>query len=831
MSIKLKLILPFILGAIIVSIVINTIWLPKHKMKVIEKITFGETAYLSLLGEAVVPSVLSLDLANLHANLDQIVLKKKTSWEELSFIDADGFQLYPLEKTQFIEKSGYHWIEAPINSDGKNIGVFKVNVNINQLISGDVKDIKSLEYAIYIILMLFSIMSFFLQYIFISQPIQKTSVAVSEIAKGNYNYALPVSSKDEIGLFIDSFKKMVDSLKDREENLRKFNKAINDSGHSISITDHEGFLQYVNKSFVEETGYEENEVIGQNIVGFSPDGNKENGINDMWESLSKGGQWKKEMVNKRKNGEKYDVSLSVSPIFDEQDKIEGYVFVQIDITQQKKLTRQLEQQTKKAVDANKAKSEFIANMSHEIRTPLNAVIGFSEILMPEIDDEENKKCVEAIKTAGNNLLQLINDILDLSKIEAGMLSLSSDPVSISTMMRELECVYAQSAKSKGLNFIIELSPLLPENIICDEIRLRQSLSNLIGNAIKFTREGGIRLCVKESYVNNNSGLVNVEFKVKDTGIGIPEDQQDLIFESFRQQNGQSNRDYGGTGLGLSITKKFVEMMNGEIKLKSVKNRGSEFTIILKDLLILDSEKVTDMIPKTVFNDKIDFQQAKILIVDDAKLNRDLLKTFLLNMNTQVIEAVNGEEAVFLSQQSKPGIILMDIRMPVMDGYRAAELIKANQCTADIPIIATTASVHMTDINIKYSNFDYYIAKPIHLKNLVLVMTKFINSKIKIEEIKTNDDFIIGYDILINSELDYLLKNYLLSYWKEIKDSNDFEKIAEFSIKLQSETRKYECQLLNQYSESLQISIEKFDILKIGDLLTDFPKLIEGFKVA
>lgn len=830
MSIKLKLILPFVLGIFIVFLVINFIWIPQHKIKIIKNITKTETAYLSLLGEAVVPDILSLDLANLHANLVQILEKRKVIWKNLTFIDSEGVQLFPINKIHEIKDTNLKWIKVPLYFESNYLGTFKVSINIKQLISEDLKDIKFLELMVYTILIAFSMMSFLLQYIFISKPIQETSNAVTEIAKGYYEQPLPKTSNDEIGLFITSFKKMIHSLKDREYHLRNFKKAINESGHSISITDTQGYIKYINKSFIEETGYKETDIIGKNITYFNSQEENSKQIQDMWYALSKGKQWKKEMINKNIHGNTYDVNQSVSPIFDEEQNIEGYVFVQIDITNQKELTRQLELQTQKAIESNKAKSEFIANMSHEIRTPLNAVIGYSEILAPEIHDKENKKIIESIKIAGNNLLQLINDILDLSKIEAGMLSLSKDPVSFKSLAKELECVFAQSAISKGLDFKIILSPNLPQHVICDEIRIRQSLTNLIGNSIKFTEKGSIELYIQEIYNSNNPTLVNLEFRVKDTGIGIPKNQQDLIFESFRQQSGQSNRKYGGTGLGLSITKKFVEMMNGKIELISDVGQGSEFIILLNDLIISHSEKVNDVIPENLSNENFDFQEAKILIVDDVKLNRDLLKTLLSKLNTKLFEAVNGEEAVFVTDKVKPNLILMDIRMPVMDGYKASHLIKTNQGSKHIPIIATTASIHASESNIKNTSFDYFLSKPINLKSLLLLMSKILSNHLIVEDLKIMEETNEPIEESISKELHYLLENDFYVEWETVKDSNDFEKISSFSDRLNLKAQHFECNLLKIYSEELNSSIENIDINQMNELLLNYTNLIKKFKI-
>ena len=238
--------------------------------------------------------------------------------------------------------------------------------------------------------------------------------------------------------------------------------------------------------------------------------------------------------------------------------------------------------------ANEAKSEFLANMSHEIRTPLNAVIGISELLSNTIKDKKQQNYMKTINNAGNSLLLIINDILDLSKIDSGKMELNYKPIKLHAIFKEIETIFMQEVQRKEIEFLVEIPNHIPEMILFDEIRIRQILLNLIGNAVKFTEKGYVKLSIKVLPSNKRDMRhVDLHLSIEDTGIGIPENEKERIFQAFTQISGQSIKKYGGTGLGLSITKKLVEMMNGKISLKSEVGKGSQFLVEFTNVQIVD----------------------------------------------------------------------------------------------------------------------------------------------------------------------------------------------------------------------------------------------------
>ena len=376
-----------------------------------------------------------------------------------------------------------------------------------------------------------------------------------------------------------------------------------------------------------------------------------------------------------------------------------------------------------AIKANNAKSEFIANMSHEIRTPLNAVIGFSELLETRLKSDELLEYVNAINVAGKSLLGLIEDILDMSKIEARKMHLNTEVVHLPRLLTEIQQIFTREAKEKALDFRIDYFEDLPNQVVVDAKRIRQVLLNIVGNAIKFTKAGSVVIKAKGTFWNREDATVDLRISVEDTGIGIPEADVDQIFQAFRQQSGRISRDYGGTGLGLAISKKLVAMMGGDLSLVSEVDKGSIFSIDLYNLPVVEEEIQEEEVK---ILDDVCFHEAKILAVDDEGLNRMLLHELLKDRCSTIDCAENGKEALVMAGKRSYDMVIMDMIMPEKDGVETAKDLRQMSGYKNVPIICFSANVNKDVGGIQvHPEFDDCLAKPVHLNEMLSMMKRHL----------------------------------------------------------------------------------------------------------
>ncbi|MDA7817433.1 ATP-binding protein [Sulfurimonas sp.] len=393
------------------------------------------------------------------------------------------------------------------------------------------------------------------------------------------------------------------------------------------------------------------------------------------------------------------------------------------IDEVKKKTTDLRKAKELAEDSSKTKSEFLANMSHEIRTPMNSIIGFAEILNKKDTSDEYKLITKNILNSSKSLLIVINDILDLSKIEAGKMTIIKESASLTEMFMEIENIFILKSEEKGIKLFFDIDDNFPNYLLVDISRIRQILINLLGNAIKFTPANG-KVVMTARLENKSDNHINLFISVKDTGIGIPQNELSSIFEAFIQKDGQNNRTFGGTGLGLSISNKLSKLMNGTINVVSEENIGSEFTLQLDDIEIDNSNT-----HKTVesIDTNMEIAGATILIVDDIQMNRTLVSLLFEDHDVNLIEAENGQIALDVLQDTSVDLILMDIQMPIMDGFEATNIIRQDNSLKSIPVIALTASVMKEEVQaILDHDFNDYLEKPINTKLFYLSIKKHLS---------------------------------------------------------------------------------------------------------
>jgi signal transduction histidine kinase/DNA-binding NarL/FixJ family response regulator len=379
-------------------------------------------------------------------------------------------------------------------------------------------------------------------------------------------------------------------------------------------------------------------------------------------------------------------------------------------------TQALETAKEAAEVANRAKGEFLANVSHEIRTPMNSILGFCEMLRGITLEPRSQAFLQAINSSSKTLMALLNDILDLSKIEAGKLELQYEQVDLRQLISEIQQIFSQKINEKKIQLLVEINQNVPSLIIFDEIRLRQILFNVVGNAIKFTKQGFVKITIISESVSASAQEIQLILKIQDTGIGIAKENHDRIFDVFTQSEGQSTRKYGGAGLGLTITRRLVEMLEGKIELESTLGQGTTFSVVFPSVKVEHKAKITVIQQKD--NDLQQFVPATILVVDDVKLNRDLLRCFFQDTDHHILEAINGLESITLAKQHHPDLIIMDLLMPILDGKEATFALKNDPETATIPIIILTASVLIEDRVTLEKSCKIFLTKPLRKNDLV-----------------------------------------------------------------------------------------------------------------
>jgi PAS domain S-box-containing protein len=419
------------------------------------------------------------------------------------------------------------------------------------------------------------------------------------------------------------------------------------------------------------------------------------------------------------------------PIVDDNMNVIALKGVVQDITQKKQIDETIRAK-EKAEAANKAKSDFLANMSHEIRTPLNGIVGFTDLLLKMNFDKDQSEYLSMVNESANTLMDIINNILDFSKIEAGKLELDFEEIDLHELSHQIINLFKHEANYKKIDLIVNIDAKVPQYIIGDSIRLKQIVLNLLSNAMKFTFSGHIKLNL--DLVEEKERFSKIKFSVKDTGIGIKIKNQKKIFQSFVQADSTTSRKYGGTGLGLAISNQLLGLKKSELKLNSTFGEGSDFFFTIEFEKVNKKEEKMPFIPEIKVKNKKENSKRhpnlKILIAEDNKINMLLAKTLVKNLfeKCTIIEATNGYEAVQKVQRTIPDIVLMDIQMPILNGYDATlEIKKINECS-HIPIIALTAGVLNGEKErcLEHGMSDY-IAKPIVQSELEETVFKWLNS--------------------------------------------------------------------------------------------------------
>ncbi len=538
--------------------------------------------------------------------------------------------------------------------------------------------------------------------------------------------------------------KYSDSLKIASEYSRSLIEAIRDPLFTISPA---GIITDTNDASIQATGVLKENLIGSEFSQYftEPKLAKKNYL----EVFEKG--YVVDFPLTIQEGELMDVLFNGSVYKNEKGEVIGAVVIARDITESNKVAKELgiskefaelalekaemsqieaENNTKIAQEAVKSKQQFLSNMSHEIRTPMNAIIGFTKVILKTDLSEKQREYLNAIKTSGDALIVLINDILDLAKVDAGKMSFEKIPFRLSSSISSMLHLFELKIFEKNLQLITEYDKRIPEVLMGDSVRLHQIILNLVSNAVKFTDQGSIKVAVE--LISENDKNVSVQFMVKDTGIGIADSKKETIFDDFQQASSGTSRIYGGTGLGLAIVKKLVEAQDGHITLESEISKGSSFTFTLVFEKTTSEPSFEEILELDEDNKNI-----KVLIVEDILLNQLLMKTLLDDFGFERDIADNGLIAIEKLESKSYDIILMDLQMPEMNGFEATEYIR-NTMNSKIPIIALTADVTTTDLaRCTEVGMNDYIAKPVNERILYSKIIGLVKkrSKMKDQEIE------------------------------------------------------------------------------------------------
>ncbi len=569
----------------------------------------------------------------------------------------------------------------------------------------------------------------------------KTRKPVRNIVMGVYR---PVS-RDRVWLLVNAepflnedgtvrdvictFSNITDRKKD-EEHIRKLSKAVEQSPASILITDNNGIIEYINSTFSRTTGYSSEEAIGKKSSFIKSDITPPETYVSLWSTILSGKNWRGELQNKRKNGEIYWDSVSISPIFSESGEIANFVSVQEDITRRKKLEEALMLETVKAVESENLKSAFVANISHELRTPLNSILGYTEMIISENNNENLYYMLNTVKKSGELLLKIINDIMDFSRIESGQMQILPNPYSLKKLMEEIhdnvKIIIAE--KKTEIEFMTFIDEKISDTVLIDEYRVLQIMNNLLSNSVKFTERGSIEVKIelKENLI---------QFSVKDTGKGISPDYFEHIFEPFRQEDISDTRKYGGTGLGLAICRKLAELMDGTLSFTSEtgQNSGTVFFLHLPYQPV-SSELTHSSSNASDITYSKELEKNSILLVEDDLISQRMIKRLLEKAGCTVMTANNGQEAVkVFTENERIDLIIMDNQMPVKTGLEAIQEIRnwenIRNMHSQIPIIMLSAAVFPEDIKKgSIAGADIYMTKPVNLNDLKRKMVSLLQAK-------------------------------------------------------------------------------------------------------
>ncbi len=547
------------------------------------------------------------------------------------------------------------------------------------------------------------------------EDLKENNLIISDFANYDQTFDLLHVIKN-IEINTDELRQLTNQLKFKNLQLglqeEKFRNIIENMNLGILEVDNNDIIQYANNTFSAISGFSLEELKGKNAHKLFTKKSDEKIIKEILSERIKGESGNYEVTVYTKSGDERIWFISGAPNYNDRGEIIGSIGVHLDITDRKKLEKALEKARDKAQEASKTKELFLANMSHEIRTPLNIILGMTRLIKKENLNERLVEYVNHSQYAANHLLAIINDILDISKIEFGEMKLQLNPFNLYSLSNAIESIFTPNAEEKGLNFNYSISDNISDSLLGDDLRVRQVLINLIGNSIKFTDKGYVSL--KVSLLKENKETQTISFEIKDSGIGMSEEFINHIFDKFSQEANKANRKYAGTGLGMAICRDLLALMNSQLKIESFRGRGTtiSFDIEFKKSINNSSLPLTKISNLELNN----ISSKKVLLVEDNKINRLIAGKSLEILGCTFEEEINGIEAIEILKNQSFDLILMDIQMPDMDGVEATKIIR-QEMKITTPIVALTANVFKQDLDSYIAvGMNDFIIKPFDEEN-------------------------------------------------------------------------------------------------------------------
>ena len=825
-----------------ITLLLDTIYKQKHNDLANEMFARQDRALKATLSEikGIREEIVNICLHDLHG--DKLLCydnQQKSLIERTVFTDPRQQPLFRQTRVDGLPLGTYL---NSIEVIGEPIGFLAIHYDLSRI----EQEGRALFAVFFLLLLATVVIMALLQNIFLSRaiikPVSLLRNAMHRVGEGHLGETVRLPWRDEIGEMGDAFNDMSLQLLISKEDLKRAEKKYRDifeqsiEGIFQTLPDHSRFIT-VNPSLVQ-------------ILGFSAPQELLESVSDIRDQLFLSEQdWQRyreeftaagrivgfETQLLRRDSQAIWVSISARRVLD-LDGVhihnEGSI---VDITERRQRER-AERDKEAAEAANRAKSEFLAKMSHEIRTPLNAIMGFAEILESGLEDQQTRNYAQIIKDAGSNLLQLINDILDLSRIEAGKMELQVTEVDIRHLLQQVTEIFSGLSLQKGLNLRSLVDPGVPRYLLLDIVRLRQILLNLIGNAVKFTDHGDVEVHVSAGE-SLQPDAIDLLIRVSDSGIGIAEEARQKIFEAFRQPHGTRQTTIEGSGLGLTISKNLAEAMGGSISCESRVGHGSVFTVWLPGVVYAtgaaDAPDMQENAGISADFRNISFSEAIVLIADDLEINRKLIRAAFTASPVQIVEANDGHAAVRLAAQHRPDLILMDIRMPGIDGHQAFREIRRQPSMEQTPIIALTASGMQEDIRaIRQTGFDDFLIRPFNLGQLKKTIAKFLgvcwsatglpgvpgDRSAKTAGASYLREWRCPADIALR------LEELHTRDWLKIRRTQRLSDIRDFSEQLLQIGEERELAPLKEYGRALANFAAAFDIENIQKTLDDFPGL-------